>query len=157
VSASLNPEFLRRVRLFESLDVAELADILMLGAVKEHAKDDVIFEEGASGDCFYIIYEGAIRISKMFENVGEEALTVLGAGEFFGEMSFFDDDPRSARAIAHEATKLLEIRNRDLTSHLNERPDVALKFLWAFARTLAQRVRVTNEKFTALFAISRVF
>jgi CRP-like cAMP-binding protein len=157
VSASLNPEFLRRVRLFEGLNVSELADILMLGAVKEYAKDEVIFEEGASGDSFFIIYDGAIRISKMFANVGEEALTVLGAGEFFGEMSFFEDEPRSARAIAHESTKLLEIRNGDLKTHLNERPDVALKFLWAFARTLAQRVRDTNEKFTTLFAISRVF
>ena len=157
MSASLNPEFLRRVRLFEGLDVAELAEILMLGAVKEYAKDEVIFEDGTSGDCFYIIYDGAIRISKVFANVGEEALTVLGAGEFFGEMSFFDDDPRSARAIAHEASKLLEIRNGDLKAHLDERPEVALKFVWAFARTLAKRVRDTNEKFTALFAISRVF
>jgi CRP-like cAMP-binding protein len=153
----MNPEFLRRVKLFEELDVPQLAELLMLGAVKEYGKDDVIFEDGAAGDSFYVIYDGAIRISKVFENAGEEALTVLGAGDFFGEMSFFDDDPRSARAVAHESTKLLEIRNKDLKSHLAVRPEVANKFLWAFARTLAQRVRDTNEKFTTLFTISRVF
>lgn len=153
----VNPEFLRRVRLFEGLDVSELAELLMLGAVKEYRKDDVIFEDGSTGDSFFVIYDGAIRISKVFQQVGEEALTVLGAGEFFGEMSFFDDEPRSARAIAHDDAKLLEIRNQDLKAHLEKRPDVALKFLWAFARTLSQRVRDTNEKFSALFAISRVF
>lgn len=153
----MNPEFLRRVRLFDGLDVPELAEILMLGAVKEYKKDDVIFEDGAAGDSFYVIYDGAVRISKMFQQIGEEALTILGAGEFFGEMSFFDDDPRSARAVAHQSAKLLEIKNAELKSHMAARPQVALKFLWAFSRTLSQRVRDTNAKFSTLFAISRVF
>jgi CRP-like cAMP-binding protein len=153
----MNVEFLRRVRLFESLDVPELAEILMLGMVKEFAKDEVIFEDGAPGDSFYVIYDGAVRISKVFQHMGEEALTILGAGEFFGEMSFFDDEPRSARAVAHEGVKLLEIKNSELKRHLADRSEVALKFLWAFARTLSQRVRDTNDKFSALFTISRVF
>lgn len=153
----MNPEFLKRVTLFEGLGVPELAEILMLGAVKEFPKDEVIFEDGAPGDCFYIIYDGAIRISKVYPNMGEEALTVLGAGNFLGEMSFFDDEPRSARAVAHEPSKLLVIGNEPLKKYLESRPDVALKFLWAFARTLSARVRETNDKFSALFAISRVF
>ncbi|MGH9323876.1 MAG: Crp/Fnr family transcriptional regulator [Vicinamibacteria bacterium] len=153
----MNPEFLRRVRLFEALEVPELAEILMLGRVKEHAKDDVIFEDGAPGQSFYVIYHGAVRISKVFDHMGEEALTVLGAGEFFGEMSFFDDEPRSARAVAHENSQVLEVQNTALKSHLSSHPEVALKFLWAFSRTLSQRVRDTNDKFSALFAISRVF
>jgi CRP-like cAMP-binding protein len=153
----MNPEFLKRVQIFEGLSAPELAEILMLGAVKEYAQDDVIFEDGAPGDCFYVIYEGSVRISKMFENLGEEALTVLGAGDFLGEMSFFDNEPRSARALAHEDAKLLELSNQSLKEHLERRPDVALKFLWGFARTLSQRVRDTNQKFSSLFAISRVF
>ena len=153
----MNPEFLRRVRLFEALEVPELAEILMLGVVKEYAQEDVIFEDGAPGDSFYVIYGGAVRIGKVFQHMGEEALTILRAGEFFGEMSFFDDEPRSARAVAHEGAKLLEVKNADLKAHLASRPEVALKFLWAFARTLSRRVRETNEKFSTLFAISRVF
>ncbi len=153
----MNPEFLRRVRLFEALEVPELAEILMLGVVREYAKEGVIFEEGSLGDSFFVIYEGAVRISKMFQHMGEEALTILGAGEFFGEMSFFDDEPRSARVVAQEPVKLLEVKNADLKSHLATRPEVALKFLWAFSRTLSQRVRDTNAKFSTLFAISRVF
>jgi CRP/FNR family transcriptional regulator, cyclic AMP receptor protein len=153
----MNAQFLRKVRLFEGLEVPELAEILMLGAVKEFQQEDVIFEEGAPGESFFVIYDGSVRISKMFENLGEEALTVLGAGEFFGEMSFFDDEPRSARAVAHGNSKLLEVNNAQLKAHLAARPDVSLKFLWAFARTLSKRVRETNAKFTSLFAISRVF
>ena len=72
-------------------------------------------------------------------------------------MSFFDNEPRSARAVAHEDVKLLEIRNEEFKNHLERRSEVALKFLWGFSRTLSKRVRETNDKFSALFAISRVF
>jgi len=153
----MDPEFLKRVQIFQGLSDPELAEILMLGVVKEYAENDIVFEDGSPGDCFYVIYGGSVRISKMFDNMGEEALTVLGAGDFLGEMSFFDDEPRSARAVAHEDAKLLELSNQLLKEHLERRPDVALKFLWGFARTLSQRVRDTNRKFSSLFAISRVF
>lgn len=153
----MNAEFLKKVELFRGLDDAELADILMLGMVKEHKKDDVIFEDGTAGDRFYVLYRGSIRIGKVYEQMGEEALTILKSGDFLGEMSFFDEEPRSARAVAHEDSQLLEIRNRDLKDHMNDHPEVAIRFLWAFCRTLSKRVRDTNNKFSALFAISRVF
>jgi CRP-like cAMP-binding protein len=91
----------------------------------------------------------------MFQHMGEEALTILGAGEFFGEMSFFDDDPRSARAVAHEGAKLLEVKNAELKSLLANRPDVAPVPL-ASPRTLSQRVR-TRTRNSPLSSPSRVF
>jgi CRP/FNR family transcriptional regulator len=154
---SVNTEFLGEVALFRELDVNQLAEILLLGVVKEYRKDDVIFEDGSPGDRFYVIYRGAVRISKVFDNLGEEALTILKPGDFLGEMSFFEEEPRSAKAVAHEDCQLLEIRNEDLRAHLDNNSDVALRFLWAFCRTLSKRVRETNEKFSVLFAISRVF
>lgn len=153
----MNAEFLKAVRLFQGLDNGQLAEILMLGMVKDYRKEEVIFEEGAKGDRLYVIYTGSVRISRIYQHMGEEALTVLGPGDFLGEMSFFNAERRSAQAVAQEDAQLLEIRNADLRTHLEARPDVALRFLWAFCRTLSQRVRETNEKFSALFAISRVF
>ncbi len=102
----MNTEFLKKVELFRGLDDAELADILMLGMVKEHKKGDVIFEDAAAGDRFYVLYRGSIRIGKVYEQMGEEALTILKPGDFLGEMSFFDEEPRSARAVAHEDSQL---------------------------------------------------
>jgi CRP/FNR family transcriptional regulator len=153
----MNAEFLKGVELFQGLDDNQLAEILLLGIVKEYKKGDLIFEEGSLGDRFFVIYRGEVRISKVYDKMGEEALTILGPGEFLGEMSFFEEEPRSARAVAHEDAQLLELGNKELKTHLHEHPDVALDFLWAFGRTLSRRVRVTNEKFSTLFAISRVF
>jgi len=52
--------------------------------------------------------------------MGEEALTVLRPGDFLGEMSFFEQEPRSARAVAHEDAQLLEIGNKELKSPSRE-------------------------------------
>lgn len=153
----MNAEFLKGVELFQGLDDNQLAEILLLGIVKEYKKGDLIFEDGSPGDRFFVIYRGEVRISKVYDQMGEEALTILGPGEFLGEMSFFEEEPRSARAVAQEDAQLLELGNKELKTHLHEHPDVALDFLWAFGRTLSRRVRVTNEKFSTLFAISRVF
>jgi CRP/FNR family transcriptional regulator len=153
----VNAEFLKGVELFHGLSDNQLAEILLLGVVKEYKKGDLIFEDGSPGDRFYVIYRGEVRIGKVYGQMGEEALTILGPGEFLGEMSFFEGEPRSARAIAHKDAQLLELGNKELKNHLEQYPDVALEFLWAFGRTLSRRVRVTNEKFSALFAISRVF
>ena len=46
----VNTEFLGQVALFRQLDVNQLAEILILGAVKEYNKDAVIFEDGSPGD-----------------------------------------------------------------------------------------------------------
>jgi CRP/FNR family transcriptional regulator len=153
----MNAEFLKGVELFRGLSDKQLAEILLLGIVKEYKKGDLIFEDGSPGDRFFVIYRGEVRIGKVYDQIGEEALTILGPGEFLGEMSFFEGEPRSARAIAHEDAQLLELGNKEFKTHLERHPDVALEFLWAFGRTLSRRVRVTNEKFSTLFAISRVF
>ena len=66
----------------------------MLGMVREFKLGDVIFEDGAPGDRFYVLYRGAIRIGKIYDQMGEEALTILKPGDFLGEMSFFEEEPR---------------------------------------------------------------
>jgi len=142
----MNPEFLRRVRLFEDLEVSELADLLMLGLVKEYAQEEVVFEEGSPGESFFVIYDGAVRISKMFHNVGEEALTVLGAGEFFGEMSFVDGTPTSARVVAEEPTRLRVIDTTTVDNLSKADPAFAGRLYRSIAAILAERLRLASMR-----------
>ncbi len=64
---------------------------------------DVIFEEGAQGDCAYLIERGSVRISKKTRS-GDVELGMLGSGAIFGEMALIDASPRMASAIAAEET-----------------------------------------------------
>ena len=150
-------EFLRTVPLFRELEDDELAQVLMVGLVKRFPQGAVILTEGSPGGQLNVIHEGQVRISKVVPGVGEEALTILQPGDFFGEIEFFDRSPSSAHALAHTDCEVLSIPHAEVEALMRERPEMASKFLWAFSRTLAARLRETNQKMATLFAISRTF
>jgi CRP-like cAMP-binding protein len=114
-----------------------------------------VFEEGDTGDSFYIVMEGAIRISRIVAGMGEEALAVVRPGSYFGEMSLIDDAPRSATALAHETSKLFVVDRKDFEELLLSDRNLGYDVLWKFVKTLAKRLRATNDKMTFLATTSK--
>jgi CRP/FNR family cyclic AMP-dependent transcriptional regulator len=150
-------EFLRSVSLFRDLDDDELLRVLMVGLLKRYPPEAVILTEGTPGGQLHVIRQGRVRISKVVPGVGEEALTILGPGDFFGEVSFFDGAPASAHAIAHSDCEVFTIPHQEILALMESAPALSAKFLWAFSRTLASRLRESNQKISSLFAITREF
>jgi CRP-like cAMP-binding protein len=138
------------VNIFSGLPAAHLKRIAEIGNEESHAHGATIFAEGEPGTKFYLILEGAVRISRIVPGMGEEALAVLRSGKYFGEMSLIDDSPRSAHALVHEKCKLFVITKRDLEDLLFVDRDLAYELLWNFVRTLTGRLRETNDKMTFL-------
>jgi len=150
-------QFLRSVSLFRELDDEELAQVLMVGMLKRYTEGVVILTEGTPGGQLHVIHQGKVRISKLVPGVGEEALAILGPADFFGEVEFFDGAPASAHAIAHSDCEVLAIPHQEIRALMESRPALSAKFLWAFSRTLAGRLRESNQKISSLFAIAREF
>jgi CRP-like cAMP-binding protein len=150
-------EFLRTVPLFQELDDEELTQVLLVSLVKRFPAGTQILTEEQSGGQLQVIRDGQVRISKTVPGLGEEALTILGPGEFFGEIEFFDGSPASAHAIAHTDCELLQIPHAEMRALIKSHPELAARFFWAFGRTLASRLRETNQRMASLLAISRTF
>ena len=89
-----------KVDLFRErgLSAAEMKLLATFSSEERFREGSMIFREGEKGDKLYIVLDGRVRISKFIPGVGEEALTVLDRGDFFGEMALIDDKPRSADA-----------------------------------------------------------
>jgi len=143
-------DILAQIDIFDGLPLAHLHRVVAIGNEQQYKKNATVFSEGDAGDKFYLILDGAVRISRFVPGMGEEALAVLKTGAYFGEMSLIDDAPRSASAIAHEKTKLFEINRQDLEDLLFVDRDLAYELLWNFVRTLSRRLRATNDKMTFL-------
>jgi len=150
VEGKSTADILSQIDLFEGLDSVALCRLADLGKSEKVARGKNVFEEGDSGDCFYVILDGAVRISRVVPGMGEEALAVLRKGAYFGEMSLIDDAPRSATAIAHESTELFVVQRKDLEDLLFVDRGLAYDVLWNFVRTLSRRLRATNDKMTFL-------
>jgi CRP-like cAMP-binding protein len=143
-------ELLSKIHIFKGLASHHLKRLAAIGNEETHAYGANVFAEGDVGDKFYLIIEGAIRISRIVPGMGEEALAILKAGQYFGEMSLVDEAPRSAHAIVHEKCRLFVIAKRDLEDLLFVDRDLAYELLWNLVRTMSARLRETNDKMTFL-------
>jgi CRP/FNR family cyclic AMP-dependent transcriptional regulator len=148
-------EFLKSVPLFADLDDDDLAHLLMVGLVRRYRQGTAILSEGAPGGRLHVIHQGQVRISKVVPGIGEEALVILSPGEFFGEIEFLDGAPSSANAIAHSPCEIFTVPHEEIQGLMRSRPELSARFLWAFARTLAGRLRATNQKMATLLSLAR--
>jgi CRP/FNR family transcriptional regulator, cyclic AMP receptor protein len=148
-------EILAQIDLFSGLPQGHLRRVVDIGVEEQYRTGATIFPEGTPGDKFYLVIEGAVRISRVVPGMGEEALAVLRPGNYFGEMSLIDDAPRSATAMCHEKCRLFVINRRDLEDLLFVDRDLAYELLWNWVRTLSRRLRATNDKMTFLATTSK--
>jgi CRP/FNR family transcriptional regulator, cyclic AMP receptor protein len=138
-----------KVDLFKErgLSAAEMKLLATFSSEERFSAGSMIFREGEKGDKLYIVLDGRVRISKFIPGVGEEALTVLDRGEFFGEMALIDDAPRSADAKAHESdATVLSIDRATLNEILSMDPHASLQFLNLLCRMISRRLREINDK-----------
>jgi CRP/FNR family transcriptional regulator, cyclic AMP receptor protein len=145
---------LRKVKLFEGLNSAQLAKVAALGEERKVPAGEFVFKEGDTGAEMFIIESGRVRISKNVPGIGEEALAILDPGSYFGEMALIDDSTRSADAIVHAPLLAQVITKEALDELMFVDKEIAYILLWTFVRTLSERLRDTDDKIKAFFALS---
>ena len=101
------------------------------------ASGDVVYKEGDTGKDMYIIQEGKIEIQL---RKGAETLkpTVLGPGDFFGELSLFEDQRRDTTAKGVTQYRLLRIDRTTLDQLVQENPEIAVRMLYRLASRLRE-------------------
>jgi hypothetical protein len=135
---------LKRVPLFSTLTLEQLASIDRLMVTRHYAKGESIFRKGDVGAELYVVLEGEIRVH--LDHDGHEVtLARHGPGKVVGEMSVFDDQPRSASAQATEGTTVRVLRRDRMQAIVHEHPEVLLEFV----KNLSQRLRVMDEQLEA--------
>ena len=145
---------LEKVFIFRELDEAELARVAEICHEETYPSGAYIFREGESGNRFYLIASGEVRISRNVPGSGEEALAVLKPGALFGEMAVFDRSERSTDAISNGGCTLLTITRPDFEMLLDFERELAHKVLWATVRLLSTRLRQTNDSLRTFLAMS---
>jgi CRP/FNR family cyclic AMP-dependent transcriptional regulator len=129
-------EMLKRVSIFSDLDAPALASIERLAVQKQYARDAVIVGQEDPGDALYVVARGKVKVVLYGRSGREVILSVFKAGDFFGEMSLLDGQPRSAHVIALEDSMLLVLERRAFEEHLQQHPRTAIKVLAEMSRRL---------------------
>jgi CRP-like cAMP-binding protein len=140
-----NTEILRKIFLFKGFTSFELIKINRIIRNRKVVKGELIIEENSSGNSIYVVKNGSVRITKMLKNKQSRTLTTLVDFDFFGEMSFIDDYPRSATVVASTNGELIEIDGNELKKILKKDLNLASKLYSNLTQILCKRLRLANE------------
>ncbi len=134
---------LRAMRFFARFAEPELWEVVRLGDWQRVPPGTEVMREGEPGDFFCVLVEGEARVAK-----NKKLLTVLGAGECFGEMAYLATDrrERGATVTASKESHIVRVRTADL-----EQASIACRshFDRAFIGILVERLNLANTRLTS--------
>lgn len=131
----LNPvtrlPLLRPVPIFRGLSKGALLAVARQSTEVTYPPDAVVIREGDPGNSLCIIVAGTVEVRK-----GDRVVAELTAGDFFGELSLIDGEPRSADVVALDDVSLLTLTAANFDPLLSDP-----YFARAILRSLARRFR----------------
>jgi CRP-like cAMP-binding protein len=101
----------------------------------------VIVREGESGDCMYVVQEGAVEVVHG-EGARQRRFGVISEGGFFGEMAIFESEVRSATVRALGDARVLRVDKRALLRRIREDPLLAMNLV----KVLSARLREARQE-----------
>jgi len=141
-----NRAFLRQVSLFGGLSDKDLRELESVVRERSFRKNEVIFHAQEPGNALFVIKCGRVKISMDDRSGREVILRIFEAGDFFGEMSLLDGEPRSATVSSLEPCQALILSRDEFLRFIPRHPEVVMKMLTA----LSQRLRKADEQISRL-------
>ena len=149
---SLKRDILRKIDLFAHLSNGETDSVLSLMREVRVRRGSIIFNQLEETGGLYLILEGSVKISRVGRDGREVTIVILKDGNFFGEMSLLDGQPRSATATAAIATRLLVLERDNFLQGVLPIPGIVAKML----AELSKRLRAADQSIENL-ALGTVF
>jgi CRP/FNR family cyclic AMP-dependent transcriptional regulator len=102
--------------------------------------------EGEPSQSLFVLLSGRAKVQRSDSEGKEVIIAVIGPGEFIGEMSLIDDEPRSASVITLETCEFLSIRKESFRQILMQSTDVCMGVM----KGLVKRLRLADRKIETL-------
>jgi CRP/FNR family cyclic AMP-dependent transcriptional regulator len=138
---------LDKVSLFESLSPEDRAELELGVHIQHFQKGSILVHQGDdSNNMLYIILSGRLKVFTGNEEGKEALLTFMESGDAFGELSLFDEQPRSASVMAVEDCQVGLFPRSHLFECMRRNPNIAIELL----KTVMKRMRNTTEQVSSL-------
>lgn len=139
-------DHLRNVPIFTDLSDSDLNRIASKMVSRDYEKGQMILLEESTGETFFIITSGTVKVTRLSDDGREVILALLGGSDFFGEMSLLDGKGRSANIVANEDAEVMTLSRRDFLECLETYPKIAIALL----EELAVRIRKSDQQIESL-------
>lgn len=139
--------------VFNGMQAKEVQHVISLFSQVKVATGKTIFVENMPGEALYLVQEGNVQISQLLAEVDEQNITVIGAGDIFGELAVIDGGDRYATARVIESAVLFVLKRKDYSLLLTDNPRLGLQLTLNIVRIFSAKMRnAKNEYRTMLHA-----
>jgi CRP/FNR family cyclic AMP-dependent transcriptional regulator len=129
-----NPEVLKHVPLFSTLDEDETAVLAAQVRLKRFAPRQRIYKIGDSSGQAYVVVSGRVRVSTVDQEQQEVVVDEPSHGEFFGFASMLEQTPHQTEAVAIDEAVCLEVDQQDIAVLLQRKPLAGMDMLRVLGR-----------------------
>ena len=143
---SIHIGILRNVPLFAMLDEAQLRALSGMMVRISAPRNRTIIKAGDATDSLYIVIAGRVKVQMSDDEGKEVILSVLGPGDFFGEMGLLDGAPRAASVVTVEQSEFVLVAKEDFKVLLKENFELSMVIM----RGLVKRLRDADRKIESL-------
>ncbi|MCG6974344.1 MAG: cyclic nucleotide-binding domain-containing protein [Desulfobacterales bacterium] len=133
---------LKRIELFESLSVGELAAIASVAEEVDYPAGEIIIKEGDAGDTLFLMVSGEVSVIKDLGEINEIEIDRMTDGEYFGEMALFEDTVRSVSIRTEKPSAFMVLHKQEFKEIVREYPQIALEI----CKILSRRIRHLHRK-----------
>jgi CRP-like cAMP-binding protein len=133
-------ETLQKAPLWDSLSEKELKVVARSFKELKYKSADIIIRKGETGVGFFVIADGTVEVRS-----DGKILAKLGPGQYFGEMSILDKQPRTADVVALEPCRCLALSAWSFETAVSTHPKMALKLLQESVRRLSMNAQTLSQ------------
>lgn len=136
---------------FNDLSPMDVQSLSSKSVTRMYPAKSLLINEGEASDTLYVILQGRVRVFVSDEEGREVTLNIQGSGEYFGELSLLDQEPRSASVVTLEKSRIAMIPKQDFQHWILDQPDISLRLMCALSRRI--RALTANLKSMALMNV----
>ena len=137
---------LEAIPLFNGLSEQDLSALYSHSVSRAYKKNTIIIHEGDQSDSLYVILSGKVRVYLSDDEGKEVDLSILQAGDYFGELAALDNFPRSASIITLQECRFLLVSKKEFDVCLVNNPQIAVHII----HELTSRFRSMTENVKSL-------
>lgn len=134
-------EFLSGIAIFGGLGDATLTRLIGMLEAQTFPVGATVCQEGELGRSMYVVRAGEVVVCRRAASGAQVRMVRLGVGEFFGEMTLIDIQPRSATVMVEQTATLYALTNADLYRLYREDSDGYVMIIQNLCRELSRRLR----------------
>ena len=124
-----------------SSPVALLETALAFATVRTFHAGEPILDPGAATNAFYYLMNGAVEVSYTDPSDTRITVALIGAGEFFGEIGFFDGESRVRDIQAAAAAEVAIFNATVMTTLRAQQPELYMDFLVFLTQKICGKFR----------------